>query len=192
MGFRNPVTSVTDVDTGGPSPVVITGTGGLEGGGAVLLYPNTGGDDPGRLEAGSDESGGLTRLDSPPNLLGLASTLILAGVDNPAVDGVYLDSTGGMRFVPAPGRDFTVDGPLALLNSWKIATVTTDGAGVFTLAHGLGYTPGMVWLQSRSTTTSPVTFGLSSISATSFVARAYLGAAPAASASIPLAWLALR
>jgi hypothetical protein len=194
MGFRNPAKSLTPsaLNTGGTQPVVITGTGGLEGGGAVLLYPNTGGDAPGRLEAGSDESGGLTRLYSPPNDLGLSSTVVLTGTDNPATDGVYVESAGGIRLVPATGRDVSVDGALRLLNAWRLATVTTDASGVVVITHGLGYTPGVIFVQSRSTTTSPLSIGVNTWSATTITLRIYLGTAPLASASAAIAWLALR
>jgi hypothetical protein len=96
MGFRTPLTTATDLDTGGTGQrVVISKTGGQEGGGAIELYPNTS-QIPGLLQAGTDaEMGGYSSLSSPPRASDGRRSLAL------------LTRSGGI-FFSTPGP-FTVD-----------------------------------------------------------------------------------
>jgi hypothetical protein len=122
MAFRNPVTTVSGVDTGGNGArVVITETGGTTGGGAVLLYPDAN-TDAGELRATADMFGPTVVLESPraaPLGLGTepqpASSLQLrsmpAGADlSQPTPGVRLDSTARVVVNTPAGQTMWVNG----------------------------------------------------------------------------------
>lgn len=113
--------------------VVITETGGVDGGAVVEVHPSSGASGPGTLEAGSDTAGATANLASPPNAGGLRSSLTLRGVDV-GDEGAWLSSSAAVYVAPAAGHRVNVLAPLRAdgLDNFRFypaALVMTDASG---------------------------------------------------------------
>lgn len=131
MGFRNPINTVSEVDTGGSgSRVVITSSGGAIGGGAVEVFPNAAAYQvPGALEAGADSFGPWTQLSSPPNGAGQRSLLVIRSDDHGTPQGVQLSSTGPIQLATAPGQPLKLNNVPVVGGGW-ITDVSYTGATI--------------------------------------------------------------
>lgn len=150
MGFRNPARTAepTSLNTGGAAPVVISGTAGMMGGAAVLLYPNTT-DDPARLEAFTDTEGPGVSLRSPPNTPasgGMSSGISFVGTESamfPGAHGIYAWSTGPIALQPATGQAVDVGGPLR--NTFSVVSAVPGAYAAGWTRYSTAFGSGTSW-----------------------------------------------
>lgn len=138
MGFRNPVTTATELDTGGTGPrVVITQDGDPRmGGGVIELYPNST-NVPGLLQVSTDTFGPRVELSSPPNTEGRRSVLALTGTEGTDGEGVFLSSTGAI-YLDGPGPVYVKGNPSAQRRVWVFlrSSFTTNASDAFDSTSG--------------------------------------------------------